>query len=119
MAHPIVHFEIAGKDGDKTTAFYQDLFDWEIEHMAGADYHMVKAPDGRGIAGGMYGAREGSPPYVTVYVEVADAAAALAKAESMCGKIITQPMQVPNGPTIAMFADPSGLTIGLVQADGG
>ena len=118
MGHPIVHFEIAGKDGDKTVAFYKELFGWEIEHNAASDYHMVKAPDGKGIAGGLYGAREGSPPYVTVYVEVADAAAALARAESLGGKIITQPMLVPNGPTIAMFADPDGVTIGLVQADG-
>ncbi len=119
MANPVVHFEIAGKDGGETVAFYKELFGWEIEHLAGADYNMVQAPDGKGIAGGLYGAREGSPPYVTVYVEVADAAAALAKAESLGGKAITQPMQVPNGPMIAMFADPSGVTIGLVQSEGG
>ena len=39
MSNPIVHFEIAGKDGDKTVAFYKDLFGWETEHSPASDYH--------------------------------------------------------------------------------
>ncbi|MCH8346865.1 MAG: VOC family protein, partial [Chloroflexi bacterium] len=39
----------------------------------------------------------------------------LAKAEEMGGKAVMQPMDFPNGPTIASFQDPEGNTIGLVK----
>lgn len=31
MPHPIVYFEIAGRDGKKLQQFYASVFDWEIE----------------------------------------------------------------------------------------
>jgi predicted enzyme related to lactoylglutathione lyase len=54
---------------------------------------------------------------VTFYVAVADLFEALAKAESLGGKTLMGPDQVPGGPRIAMFADPEGNTIGLLQAE--
>jgi len=50
--------------------------------------------------------------YVTVYVQVDDVAAALAKAESLGGKTQVPPVEIPAG-TFAWFADPDGNTIGL------
>lgn len=53
---------------------------------------------------------------VTFYVEVADLAAALKRAGDLGGKTLMEPHAVPGGPKIAMFADPDGNTIGLIQA---
>jgi hypothetical protein len=50
--------------------------------------------------------------YVTVYVEVDDVAAYLAKAASMGGKTLVPPVEIPTG-TFAWFADLDGNTIGL------
>ncbi len=50
--------------------------------------------------------------YVTIYVQVEDVAAALAKAESLSGKKVVPPLEIPDG-TFAWFADPDGNTIGL------
>ena len=33
MGQPVVHFEILGKDADKTQRYYSDLFGWEIEPL--------------------------------------------------------------------------------------
>ena len=30
MPNPIVHFEIGCRDREKSTSFYQQLFDWEM-----------------------------------------------------------------------------------------
>ena len=54
---------------------------------------------------------------MTFYVEVADPTTALDKATSLGGKTLLEPMQVPGGPLIAMFADPEGNQIGLVKAE--
>jgi predicted enzyme related to lactoylglutathione lyase len=48
-------------------------------------------------------------------VQVDDLQAALDKAESLGGKTVMAPDQVPGGPALAMFADPEGNVIGLVS----
>jgi predicted enzyme related to lactoylglutathione lyase len=53
---------------------------------------------------------------VTFYVEVADLAGALKKAQALGGKTVMEPHAVPGGPEIAMFADPDGNVIGLLKA---
>jgi len=52
---------------------------------------------------------------VTFYVETNDIKASLAKAESLGGKVVQEPMDIPDGPTIALFADPQGNVIGLAS----
>jgi predicted enzyme related to lactoylglutathione lyase len=50
--------------------------------------------------------------YVTVYVQVDDLPAYLKKAESLGGKTLVPPVEIPQG-SFAWFADPDGNTIGL------
>ena len=68
------------------------------------------------INGGVGAAPQGSDGHVTFYVEVDDPAAALEKHLAAGGRTIQEPMDVPNGPTIALFADPKGHVVGLVKA---
>lgn len=56
------------------------------------------------------------PGYVTFYVEVASIADTLRVVEGRGGKHVVGPEQMPNGPLIALFTDPEGRTIGLIQA---
>ena len=72
--------------------------------------------EGVGIGGGVGAGPEGYPGHVTFYVEVPDVEAALAKAESLGGKRMMGPDQVPEGPVIGQFQDPDGNTVGVVQA---
>ena len=75
-------------------------------------YYMVNT--GGGIPGGV-GSAMGGAGHVTFYVEVDDLAAELARIEELGGSTIQPPMDVPNGPSIALFADPEGHVIGLVK----
>jgi hypothetical protein len=52
---------------------------------------------------------------VTVYVQVLDLDETMRKAESMGGKSVFGPMDVPDGPTIAQIQDPEGNVIGLIK----
>jgi len=112
MADKVTHFEIHGKDGKRLQKFYASLFGWKVDANNPMNYGMV-SPEQGGIGGGI---TKSDAPMVTFYVEVADPAAALKKAESLGGKTIMPPMDVPGGPRIAQFADPEGNVIGLVQA---
>ena len=35
MANPVTHFEIHGRDGKKTQAFYASLFGWTVDDICG------------------------------------------------------------------------------------
>ena len=123
MGQPVVHFEVLGKDADKTQRYYSELFGWEIEPLPFENptkYGLVKRDgnvngEGAGIGGGVGGAPENHPGHVTFYVEVPNAEEALAKAESLGRKRRMGPDQVPGGPVIVLFEDPDGHTIGVVE----
>lgn len=120
-AAPVVHFEIIGKDGKKLQDFYSKLLDWKINADNPMNYGLVEAAGngaevGKGsIGGGVSGAEEGMPGYVTVYAQVSDLAATLKKAESMGGKTVVPPTEIPNMVTFALFSDPEGNVVGLVK----
>jgi predicted enzyme related to lactoylglutathione lyase len=111
MAHPVVHFEIAGTDGARLTSFYRDLFGWEIQ-AAGPDYWLVAGQEG-GIGGRLFKTRDDMPPYVTLYVSTSDLNASLDRAVELGGKRLVEPMEIPGTGSFAMFQDPDGNTIGL------
>jgi predicted enzyme related to lactoylglutathione lyase len=46
-------------------------------------------------------------------VQVDDPAKTLEQIEAKGGKTVQPVLEIPNGPTIALFADPAGNTIGL------
>ncbi len=115
MTRPVVHFEIIGRDGTKLQDFYRALFGWSIDANNPMNYGLVQPGIGGpepGIGGGIAG---GESPRVTIYVQVVDLNETLRKAESMGGKTVMPPSDVPGGPTLAQFSDPEGNLIGLVK----
>lgn len=115
MAARVVHFEIHAKDAKRAREFYASLFDWKIDADNPMQYGLVGAEPG-GIPGGI--GQSPSAPMVTFYAEVPDLAAALRKAGQLGGRTLMEPTQVPGGPRIALFADPDGNAIGLLEAAG-
>jgi predicted enzyme related to lactoylglutathione lyase len=83
--------------------------------MEGA-YYMASTGQENAIAGGVGATPDGGQGHVTFYVEVDDPAAALEKISQLGGSTVQPPMDVPGGPTIALFADPEGHVVGLVKA---
>jgi predicted enzyme related to lactoylglutathione lyase len=110
----VVWFEVVGRDGAKLRSFYSDLFGWQIaESGTGTDYGLV-APANGGIGGGIGRSQDGGEGFVTVYVEVDDPAAYLARAEKLGGKTVVPPTEIPSANlTFAYFTDPEGHLIGL------
>jgi uncharacterized protein len=120
MGSPVVHFEIIGKDGEKLKSYYSELFGWNVTSDNPMNYGVIdreenQNADGIGIGGGIMG-MEGGPSYVTVYVEVEDCEAALAKAEELGGKRVMGPDEVGGqGILIGQFEDPEGHMVGVLE----
>ena len=115
MTRPIVHFEIMGRDPAKLREFYSALFGWKIDVNEAMNYALIQPGIGGPEPGPGGGIGQADHPFVTVYVQVVDLKDTLAKAESMGGKTVMPPMDVPGGPTMAQFADPEGNVVGLVK----
>lgn len=112
MGRPVVHWEIGGHDLDRLTAFYRALFGWDIT-SADSEYRIAETGDG--VGGGLMRCRPGMSPYVTLYVSVDDVDAALATAHALGGRPLVSPSPIPGVGSFALFADPEGNAIGLLQ----
>lgn len=115
MGNPTMWFEVAAKDREAMQGFYSGLFDWKMTGMEAMPYTGIET--GGGIGGGIGQAPEGHDGHVTFYVEVDDVAAGLAKANSLGGSTVMEPMDIPSG-QIALFADPEGHVVGLMNMNG-
>jgi uncharacterized protein len=121
MGQPVVHFEIVGKDGEKLQRYYSDLFGWKVDASNPMGYGIVPRegntnPDGVGIAGGIASGPEGYEGHVTVYIEVPDVEAALAKAESLGGTRTMGPEKIMDGVELGHFTDLEGHLVGVVKS---
>ena len=59
--------------------------------------------------------RAGDRPGVSLFVQVRDLRASLARAVELGATLVAEPFDVPNGPTIAAITDPEGNPVALVQ----
>jgi predicted enzyme related to lactoylglutathione lyase len=108
-----IWFEVTGKDGAKLQDFFSQLFGWKLDANNPMNYGMVNLSDD--VGGGIGTTADGSDGLATFYVAVDDVEASLQKAESLGGSRVFGPMETPDGPTIAHFADPEGHIVGLYK----
>jgi predicted enzyme related to lactoylglutathione lyase len=113
MGKPVVHFEIAGRDGKRLQDFYANLFDWKINADNPMNYGIVETGGEGGIDGGI--TQADGQNQVTFYVQVDDPQAYLNKIESAGGKTVVPVTEIPDMVTFALFADPEGNVVGLVK----
>ena len=111
-ARPVVHFEIEAVDAERQRAFYRDLFNWEI----GEGPIMPIAPGIGGPEPGPAGhVRQSDRSSVSLYVQVRDLRVSLERAAALGGTVVTEPFDIPDGPTLAAITDPEGNGVMLVQ----
>ncbi len=110
---PVVHFEIEAVDGERLKAFYAELFSWQI---GDGPIMTIGAGFGGPEPGPAGHIRETGESRVSLYVQVRDLPESLERAVELGGRIVAEPFDVPDGPTLAAISDPEGNPIALVQA---
>lgn len=111
-ARPVVHWEIEARDPERQRAFYRDLFNWAI-----GDGPIMQIPAGLGGPEPGPGGHilAGDNPGVRLYVQVRDINASLARVVELGGDKVSDPFDIPGGPTLAAVKDPEGNPLVLVQ----
>jgi predicted enzyme related to lactoylglutathione lyase len=112
MGQPVVHFEIGCRNSANTQKFFSELFGWKIEQMGPAA--MIQTGGLGGINGHITSLGHEPHNYVTFYVQVDDLNAYLKKSQTLGGKTLVPPVEIPTG-SFAWMADPDGNIIGLFK----
>lgn len=118
MPNPLCHFELMVTDLDKCKAFYGTVFDWKFDDASIPGYTLVNA--GAEPMGAVFE----KPPDVpgvcaNIYFQVNDIDATLKKATEVGATLLVPKTEIPNNVGhFAMFADPEGIPIGIMQPAG-
>lgn len=109
--------ELMTTDVSAAKAFYSELFGWAMldEQTPEMIYTMVKAGD-QDVGGIMAIPPEarGTPPSWGSYVTVDEVDKQAAKVESLGGKIIMPPRDIPDVGRFAVISDPQGAMLTLI-----
>lgn len=121
MAHgDITHVDIPVSDMERASAFYSELFGWQIAEVPGYEgYPMWQAPNK--ISGGGLAPRSEGFTQPRSYVEVDSIEETLAKVSEQGGTVVMEKSPISETSWWAIFTDPDGNTVGLYEGvtDGG
>ena len=116
---PIVHIEIPAQSPAKLSAFYKELFGWELQSVPGMPYVTFKTSPmqfGDPGLGGGFPPIDGQlykPGDVTVYIGSGDIEADLKQIERLGGKTVLPKTEIPSTGWYALFTDPDGNRLAL------
>jgi predicted enzyme related to lactoylglutathione lyase len=108
--------ELASPDLDASTAFYSQLFGWEIAPFEGSPEPYLTIKNGDANNGGIREVGPGEPPRWLVYFATEDIDAGLAKVEELGGTKIAGPIDIQVA-KIGIVQDPQGAVFALYAGD--
>lgn len=113
MKRTVVHFEIGCTDMDKTAAFYQAVFNWNLTRQG--NFATIDTGKEDALSGHINKLGPEDPEnYVTVYIETNTLSSDLKAIESNGGEVFVNPVKLPDGREFAWFKDVAGNLIGLI-----
>jgi predicted enzyme related to lactoylglutathione lyase len=115
MPAPIVYFDIAGPELVKQAAFYKAVFGWEI----GAD-GQFKVPVASPLSANLRvePPQQGPVAERVLYIGVPDIKAALDQIVARGGAVVFGRYEAKGVAVLALFTDPAGNRMGLVEMSG-
>ncbi len=113
MGDPVVHFEFQSRQSEGLRTFYSELFGWSLGVVPDGSYALIDTDAGDvGIQGGI--AQADALEGVLIYVQVPDIQAHLERIEAAGGSVLVGRTESP-AVTTAIFTDPQGNAVGLVE----
>jgi len=113
--HPFVHIELSSLDREASGKFYHELFGWEVTQLPDMNYATFATAEGS--PGGGFNPITPDAPSGTIlpYVYTEDIKASLEKVVKLGGQVLTQPAPIKGVGLFALFKDPSGNKLALLE----
>ena len=121
-AAPIVFLDVSGPDLAKLAAFYKAVFDWDIGAGRFPTEKSLKLPVVSPLPGSLLkeSAHGDEPGHETmIFLGVEDVTATLEKVLANGGAVVRPRAAVPGVVILAIFTDPAGNRLGLVEMENG
>ncbi|MBI4052972.1 MAG: VOC family protein [Candidatus Diapherotrites archaeon] len=123
--NPVIHFEMPAEDRKRMAEFYAKAFGWKTE-MLGEDMGnyvlaMTTDSDKNGpkkpgaINGGFFPKNSSPQKYPSVVISVDNLDEHIKTVEKAGGKVLGEPMDIPNVGRFVSFTDTEGNTAGMMQ----
>lgn len=114
--------DLATPDVEAASAFYAGVFGWAAEAMDTGDApaYLVVSVDGRSNGGiREQGPEEAEhvPPHWLPYFAVESVDESVAKATAAGGRVLLEPMDLPNGARLAQLADPQRAAFAISESE--
>lgn len=114
MGNPIIHWEFVVPDAARARTFYRKIFAWHFDDTSFPGYTLIDTghdPDGALVTE----KRPVPMAGLNTYFEVSDLRRTLAQVVELGGKILVARTEIPTVGSYAMFADPDGIAVGVLQ----
>jgi predicted enzyme related to lactoylglutathione lyase len=113
MPNPVVRWQILSPQAEKVADFYRKLFSWKATNANALGYRELQTGVASSVNGGVWPASPESPTFVQLFIEVEDVDASIARAEKLGAKILVPKSVLPDGDTMAVLQDPTGMSFGI------
>ena len=118
-----IWYELATNDLDAAVKFYKDVIGWGTELWQDTGPYLRWTADKIPVGGAAVVSdddkKTGAKPHWFAYVLVDDVDALAKKADSLGGKTIVPPTDIPDVGRFSRIADPHGATLGVLKPMGG
>jgi predicted enzyme related to lactoylglutathione lyase len=109
MGFPIVFFDVAGPDSKKLAGFYLQVFGWELDQRGNFSVSVISP---------LPGTIRQDPTEKRLYIGVPDINASLDLVKEHGGTVDAPRFEVPGVVVLALFKDPAGNPMGLIEMVG-
>lgn len=114
--NPVVFWELASHDAEKSVAFFREVFEWDVQFDERLGFYGVTTdPLPEGVWGGMFTLRKARLPFVCLYIQVEDIERMAASVEAHGGFIVEAVQVIPGGSKLCLFNEPSGVTYAMIE----
>ena len=114
MTNSLCHFELMSGNVETSKAFYSTVFGWKFDDQVVPGYTLIHT--GHEPTGGMFPKPDAAPSAcMNVYFTVPNIDETLKAVEAQGGQTLVPKTPVPNIGHFAMFTDPDGIAVGLMQ----
>jgi predicted enzyme related to lactoylglutathione lyase len=115
----IAHVAINADDIDRSRAFYEALFGWRFHPWGPPGFFQIETPAAPMLRAALQGRRDLDPGSRTIGFEctvgVDDVRATIAKALTLGGRVVMEPVTIPTVCELAMIEDPGGNILGIAN----
>ena len=114
--NPVVFWELACHDAEKSVEFFEKVFEWKTEMIPNTIIHLAKTRQQEGgIDGGIFTLQKAKLPFLTIFIQVEDIEAKAKLVEESGGLIVIEPRESGPATRICLFNDPSGVTFAMLE----